>query len=250
MKLRKAFRHLLEHLGRFGPANAMHILYLKKRPSGGEAVLRMPELAGPLAVRTGTSDLAIFDEVVMQRGYAFGLPSPPEIIVDAGANIGMASLWFKKAYPSATIIAVEPDAGNYELLVRNTKNISGIVPVQAAISPMDGELAVDRQGARASSFTTRAPLPDEEAVRAISIPTLMKEHGLDRIGLLKIDIEGAEKELFEAQDLAWLDRVDTIAIELHDRMKPGCGHAFFKASSRTPRNYAVHGQLVVATRRV
>jgi hypothetical protein len=88
---------------------------------------------------------------------------------------------------------------------------------------------------------------DEQGVRAMSMATLMAHCGLDHIDLLKLDIEGAEKDVFEAADLQWMDRVRTIAVELHDRMRPGCGHAFFTASSRTPRNYEVHEYLVIAT---
>ncbi len=247
MKLRKALRHLVEHVVHLGPAMAARVLYLKKRSPGAEAVIRSPHLAGPLTVRTGTSDLAIFDEVVMQRGYDLELPGPPRTIVDAGANIGMASLWFKKKYPDTTIIAVEPDADNFALLLLNTSGLKGVIPLQAAIAPVDGVLGLDRDAGRASSFRTRGLRPGEPGVRAISIPTLMHEHGLDHIDLLKVDIEGAEKELFEAADLGWLDKVGSIAIELHDRMKPGCGHAFFKAMSKNPRKYEVYGQLVVAT---
>jgi len=53
--------------------------------------------------------------------------------------------------------------------------------------------------------------------------TLMQETQLNSIDLLKIDIEGAEKEVFEACD--WMDNVQCLMIELHDRFKPGCSEA-------------------------
>jgi hypothetical protein len=57
-------------------------------------------------------------------------------------------------------------------------------------------------------------------VRGMTIETLMKEVGISSIGLLKLDVEGAEAEIF--QNAAWIKDVQTIAIELHDRIKPGC----------------------------
>jgi hypothetical protein len=54
-------------------------------------------------------------------------------------------------------------------------------------------------------------------VPAISIPTLLENLGWDRIGLMKVDIEGHEKILF-AGDCNWLDRVDAICIEWHDEL--------------------------------
>jgi len=46
-------------------------------------------------------------------------------------------------------------------------------------------------------------------------------------GILKIDIEGAEKELFKANYKKWIDKVDVLIIELHDRFKPGCSATFY-----------------------
>lgn len=247
MGMKKAMGHLVEHVAALGPINAWRVLRLKRAGKGREAVLKVPELAGPLIVRTGTSDLAIFDEVVIGSGYDFEIPVPPAIIVDAGANIGMASLWFAKKFPKARIIAVEPDQENFDLLVRNTKAFQQITPVHAAIAAHDGMIGLEREGLRPSSFHIRELSEGENGISAITIGTLMKQYGLDRMDLLKIDIEGAEKELFEAADLSWMERTRTIAIELHDRMKPGCGHAFFSAASRQERSYDVHEYLVIAS---
>jgi FkbM family methyltransferase len=248
MRIAKAFRHLVEHVARLGPVTGLRVLYLKKVRPGREAVVRVPGLAGPLTVRTGTSDLAIFDEVVIQNGYHFPLACDPQVIVDVGANIGMATLWFKARWPQAQVIAVEPDPNNFALLQRNLKDIPGVRTVQAALAPVDGAIGFETEGLNPSAYHIRALRPGEEGVPAITMATLMRQCGIDHIDLLKLDIEGAEKEVFEAPDLAWMDRVDTLAVELHDRMRPGCGHAFFKATSQSPRNYDVHEYLVIATK--
>jgi FkbM family methyltransferase len=248
MRIAKAFRHLVEHVAWLGPVTGLRVLYLKKVRPGREAVVRVPGLAGPLTVRTGTSDLAIFDEVVIQNGYHFPLARDPQVIVDVGANIGMATLWFKARWPQAQVIAVEPDPNNFALLQRNLKDIPGVRTVQAALAPADGAIGFETEGLNPSAYHIRALRPGEEGVPAITMATLMRQCGIDHIDLLKLDIEGAEKEVFEAPDLAWMDRVDTLAVELHDRMRPGCGHAFFKATSQSPRNYDVHEYLVIATK--
>ncbi|MEO8589897.1 MAG: FkbM family methyltransferase [Flavobacteriales bacterium] len=248
MRAAKAFRHLVNHIVRLGPFTGLRVLWLKQRGPGHEAVIRVHDLAGPLIVRTGSSDLAIFDEVVMLRGYGFTLNKPPRVILDIGANIGMATLTFKRRYPDARVVAVEPDPENFDLLRRNTASLKGVELLQAALTPMDGMIGFERDGLNPSGFHIRDLKTGEQGVPAISMRTLMERFGLERVDLLKLDIEGAEKELFEAADLAWMDRVDTIAVELHDRMRPGCGHAFFKASSRSPRNYDVHEYLVIASK--
>jgi len=59
-----------------------------------------------------------------------------------------------------------------------------------------------------------------------------KECGFEKTDLLKLDIEGAEREIFDAGDLDWMNRTHTIMIELHDRFCPGCEAAFLNAARR------------------
>ena len=248
MNARKSIRHLFQHVGRLGLFNGLRVLWLKRLGPGREVVIRVPDLAGPLTVRTGGSDLAIFDEVVLLRGYGFPMKGPPRTIIDAGANIGMATLWFKRHYPEARVIALEPDTESFALLKRNTQGLKNVELVQAALTTTDGMVGFERDGLNPSAFHVR-PLKDgESGVPSISMRTLMQRFGVDQVDLLKLDIEGGEKELFTAPDLAWMDRVGTMAVELHERMRPGCGHAFFSATSRSPRNYDVHEYLVIATK--
>jgi hypothetical protein len=57
----------------------------------------------------------------------------------------------------------------------------------------------------------------------------MMEMHLDRIDILKIDIEGAEKEVFESSS-KWIDKVSVIMTELHDQIRPGSARAFSEAT--------------------
>jgi len=66
-------------------------------------------------------------------------------------------------------------------------------------------------------------------VQAISVNDIFGKLGVDRIDLLKLDIEGSEPELFFADSTTWLDRVGFIVIELHDRLRPWCAEAFYSA---------------------
>jgi FkbM family methyltransferase len=62
-------------------------------------------------------------------------------------------------------------------------------------------------------------------IPAVDLPTLMRDHSMETVDLLKIDIEGAEEAVFSA-DTSWLDRIRNIVIELHSKE---CSDAFFKA---------------------
>lgn len=181
--------------------------------------------AHPLTLRLGTSDLAVYKNVLLGKDYAIDAGNP-EVIFDIGANIGMASIYYANRYPWARIFAVEPEPSNYDMLVRNVAGYENIIPLQAALWSVDGEIDVDssfdkwacRVGQRGVSGTP---------VRALTLPSLMKLFNVGYVDLLKIDIEGAEVEVFDSCD--WLDEVGTILVEPHDFFRPGCRFAIEKA---------------------
>ena len=76
------------------------------------------------------------------------------------------------------------------------------------------------------AFAVQKDVSGVGTIRGITMNELFDEFGIDRIDLLKLDIEGAEKEVFGSGPTAWLDRVGVIAIELHDCFKPGCSGGF------------------------
>jgi hypothetical protein len=65
-----------------------------------------------------------------------------------------------------------------------------------------------------------------QIIRSFTVGDILNELGVSRVDLVKMDVEGAEKEIFE-HDCEWLDRIGAISVELHDRFKPGCSRAFY-----------------------
>jgi FkbM family methyltransferase len=187
-----------------------------------ELAITPPSSEHPVFLRLNTSDFCSYRDVLICQDKIYDPHIPnfsPRTIIDVGAHIGMASLLFALRYPTAKIIAVEPEAANFSRLVRNVSPYKNIVPVQAALWKQDGEVRLGKSTAHpkgAFAITENG----EERVRAITMDTLMKETGVSTIDFLKVDIEGAEKEVF--QNCAWINNVRVIAIELHDRVRPDC----------------------------
>lgn len=169
----------------------------------------------PVNARRGTSDLKVFHQIFTLREYRCldGLKLNG-LIVDLGANVGYSSAYFLSRFRQASVVAIEPDEANYNILVENLKPYGDrFSAIQAAIWPGAESVNLDRSLGEEWGFTV---LPSKNgAIRTIDIPAILSGSGYDRISLLKIDIEGAEKQLFEA-DTSWLDQVDNIVIELHD----------------------------------
>ncbi len=118
--------------------------------------------------------------------------------------------------------------------------------VRAGVWPTAGTLDLSKEGVGHSAVRTTATT--EGSTPAVTIPGLMERFGLTHLDLLKIDIEGSELELFTQGDHTWIEKVDTIAIELHDHWRPGCGDAFFKAIAPYRWTYSIVGYTLVCTK--
>lgn len=211
--------------------------------TGKAKVLKVsrPALKHPVYFRVPSSDIPAFIQVFRDEEYAFTTDKPPAVIVDAGANVGFAAVYFANKYPDAKIIAIEPEAGNFEMLKKNTQHYPNITAVQAALWHQNGEINLMDPGLGNWGFMTAtqdvanqdvaAHLPGDvrHTVPSFTVDQIMADHGLAQVDILKIDIEGAEKEVF-SDSSAWLDRVDAIIAELHERMKPGCNRSFYVGS--------------------
>ena len=201
---------------------------LIKDERASDISLDMKFLGSNLSMRIDDSDIRVFKQIFVDNEYdSLNLPKVVDTIVDLGANIGLSALFFMKKYPDARIIAVEPDAVNFEIMKRNLEDYSSHVTLlNAAIWPSDGEVSLvehdeSNEGLGAWGYRTETLTEGAEgSVSAISIPTLMKQSSINYIDILKVDIEGAEYELFEKGYESWLDKVGLIIIETHDRFKP------------------------------
>jgi FkbM family methyltransferase len=228
MSIREGMTRYYGNYG-LGGVLAVCIYRLVGRPK--EITVHPPGIQEPLHIRTQTSDESAYEQILLHSQYAFDLPFSPKTIVDAGANIGMASIYFAHTYPEAKVIAIEAEASNFAVLARNVRPFPTIIPIHAALWNRDGAICVSEPDPATGrngkwGFVTREGAGVN--VRAITMGTLMKEMRMQAIDVLKVDIEGAEKEVFEACD--WMGDIRCLMIELHDRFKPGCNEAVNSAA--------------------
>jgi len=203
----------------------------------------------PVELRLRTTDISVFEEVLVNAEYQFAFSSNARVIVDAGANIGLTSVFFANRYPGARIFAVEPESSNFALLADNVSPYENVVPIQAALWGETTWLNLANPGTGNWGFQTEShnhSAPAEGLVRGWTLDELMRKYNIDYIDVLKIDIEGAEKEVFETAE-RWIDRVGTIVIELHDRFKPGCSRVVYCATKDFPYELR-RGETVVLSR--
>lgn len=204
-------------------------------------VIEIPGTNLTAELRIDDSDVQTYRQIFVAREYDIdGLPEQPRTIVDLGANIGLSVLWFALKYPAADVIALEPDPANFRQLQRNTLQLGRRAQVvNAAIWYDERTLSLKThaddghylQGWGAQTVAIEAaPTADTTTqVAAWPMGKLRRVFGFERIDILKVDIEGAERELFAAPDRSWLDDVETVVIETHDRFRPGSHAAVTQA---------------------
>jgi FkbM family methyltransferase len=243
-------RSLGMHYRLFGIRGALARVMYEAGLHGRHFRARVPASTKTVHLRLGTSDVAAFEQVMVDQEYGFALPFPPRVIVDAGANIGLSAVTFSMLYPDAKIFAIEADRENYEILCLNAAMYPAITPIHAALWHEDTQLSVVDAGTGAWGMQVSPQAAKSgttsNAVRAISLGTLCKDFKLTRVDLLKVDIEGAEWEVFGTV-ADWIDRVQTICAELHDRFKPGCT-ARFTAATKDFVHRSRRGELVIVSR--
>jgi FkbM family methyltransferase len=160
------------------------------------------------------------------------------LIIDAGANIGAASLWLAEQFPEAHVIAVEPDPTNARMCRLNTKDVPRIQVHEGAIGAHSGRVALANPVGSADAVRTART--EEGAVPVFTVQELC-ENG--QLFLIKIDIEGFESDLF-SENTDWLDSVSMVMFEPHDWMLPGrfSSRAFQQAMSRHAFEVLIKGE--------
>ena len=180
----------------------------------------------PLMIRGNTSDVETFFSIIIRRSYP-APERPVKTIIDAGANVGYAAAFFANAYPNAEVFALEPELSNFSLLTKNTVGRQNITPINCALWRETRQIFLQDPSAEPWAFQFGESPMDRDSVQAYSVPDFMEKYNIEKIDILKIDIEGAEKYVFSGET-EWLRKVNTIYIEIHDRLAEGAGSTVFR----------------------
>jgi FkbM family methyltransferase len=155
-------------------------------------------------------------------------------IVDLGANIGLATLFFLARYPNAEVTAVEPDAANAAILAKNidVNRLGGRVDViEACAAACDGSV---RFQASSDVLSRRASVGE----KGVEVPTIDVFRFLEHADLLKMDIEGGEWDIL--LDIRWLAiGVRAVVLEYHPEFCPDDDPARFASSRLADAGFTV-----------
>lgn len=171
------------------------------------------------------------------RDIEFLLPkSYNGIIVDAGGYIGTAAIKLSLMYPSAQIVSLEPSVENFKILSLNTADYKNIDVINAALVGSEVETAqlYDRKTGEWGFSIISNPEDNQNpellsSVKCITIQKIKEIYSKD-IGILKLDIEGGEKDIFDSNSID-LKQIKIIFVEIHDYIVKGTFKSFKTFSS-------------------
>ena len=171
----------------------------------------------------------LFDEIFVKRWYNLDARPPSHAtLLDIGANIGYASLFFSVQSPTLRIHGYEPNPAAYSVLQRNVadnrlQSRMQVFPEAVGRAPGTLNLWVDVPTYLSTGYLDHAP---RQGGRRIPVPMVSLDDAWRRLNhgpiwLLKIDTEGAEPDILEGASNALLEAVKHVLVETHDNINPG-----------------------------
>jgi FkbM family methyltransferase len=176
----------------------------------------------PVYCRPGTSDFVTFQEIFFNQEYRLASKIPAsEVrgILDLGGNVGLAARWLLMRFPEARVFGVEPDATNVAMARKNLQADASHSRHRVIHGFAGGEsrTAFLRSSGRFDAnegMLQDEPIAGKAAIRVLTGAELCHLAGCP-LDIAKIDIEGTEKELLEA-DVSWLRPFRWVFLEVHD----------------------------------
>jgi FkbM family methyltransferase len=176
--------------------------------------------------RPATSDpLAIYQVLLRRRGKAeYYLPPAlqPEVILDIGSNIGASILFFHEQFPTARIYGFEPHPETFQVLQKNVGALPSVEVFNYGLGAADSNVSIPFDGADFSRFTSKDKSAEWSGPLSPTFCQLkhagavMKDLGLTKVDLIKIDCEGAESDILTTLPGEMLRACKWIVGEMHD----------------------------------
>lgn len=157
--------------------------------------------------------LSSYHEIFEEEIYKFNTDKKDINIIDCGANIGLATIYFKTTFPDANITAFEPDPNIYQALKENINSFgyNNVICKNEAVSNIDAMLSFRQEGGHSGRITSEINV-DTTQIKAIRLKSFLNNY--ENITFLKIDIEGEEIKVIP--DIAYeLKKVDYLFLEYH-----------------------------------
>jgi FkbM family methyltransferase len=197
---------------------------VRQKPSDSLGILRWH--GREVFYRPGTTDPLVIQQVLLKSGRKaeYYLPPrfKPDVILDIGSNIGASILYFHRRFPDAKIIGFEPHPETFAVLEKNVAGLPNVAVVNCGLGAANTRITVSSELINFGAFSTKGRRRGQAATVANvecdirRLDDVLRERGIDRVALIKMDCEGAEADVFAGLSPQILDQCQWIVGELHD----------------------------------
>ena len=246
----------VRHLG-------MNVLGRFVNRANSQGLQKISTRYGSYWVRPSETDLNVIRQIYFQNSYEFSrfpqgdrIQSKYEdildrqkipIIIDAGANIGVASRYFSTKFREARIVAIEPDPKTVAICRLNTAMLPQIEVYEAAIGSESGRVMVESIEGHAWATRTHR---SNQGLEVVTIPEILERNPQGELFIVKVDIEGFESDLF-LSNTEWIDDAFVVVVEPHDWMFPdkGTSQSLQHAMASRGRDLIISGENLIWIKR-
>lgn len=143
---------------------------------------------------------------------------PVDVVLDAGANCGAATVFFAANYPDAVVHAFEPGADALLLLEHNTRDLPNVRINPVGLHSQDQEVLLYRGGtdiSNSSIFPVGDTTAETESIQVRSAAGWLREHSIEHVDILKLDTEGCEVPILEDLGASMIEKIKVVYLEYH-----------------------------------
>jgi len=271
MNLYKWISKSPNYIRSFGLLHGLRLLFSIEHPVEKKSTLikkfNVPGYPQAISLRETISDHSIFWQCLVLRQYnLFSFPQSERLmsvyqecvenghtplIIDCGGNIGLSTVYLATMFPEAKVYVIEPDDDNFAILKSNSVAFGDrVVALKGGIWNESGHLKIVNPESGSAAFRVEPTAENtREGFRAYTIDEICKMAGVNSPLIVKIDIEGAQKNLFQS-NADWLRNTHLIMLELDDWLMPwqGTSRPFFSCISQYPFDYLITGETLFCFR--
>lgn len=163
----------------------------------------------------------MFIEIFLNQSYLVKTKNKSPVIIDAGANIGLCTIFYKYLYPNSKVYCFEPDNNTFSLLQKNIKSFefSDVCLNKKALSDKNGKTSFFSDMTGVSSETNSVfNLSDNGQKKMVMVECVRLSDFIEslnvKIGILKLDIEGSESLVLKDMTKSLMN-IGNLIIEYH-----------------------------------
>ena len=193
-------------------------LEMLNRPDVAEATLQGPH--GPLPFQLFKTEVCFQIANGIFAGTTYpNIPFVTDVktILDVGANVCAASIYFAMSYPGAQVYAFEPGSAPFSLLQANVQPLRNISVFPFGLFSSDRTLSLFKgknDSVESSVCPTTRTAGEGERIRLVGASQFLSQHGIENVDILKIDTEGCEVPILQSLG-DYLPEVKVLYVEYH-----------------------------------